>query len=240
MSDLHFEFHQDGGRAFVRALDPSGIDALVVAGDLATAPMLRGSLALLAEKYERVVFVTGNHEMYDSSPPEVAEIRKWVIDNAPCVTWLDKELLKFRGDPSTDIVGCTLWFPESQDARQNEDGLNDFRAIRDFKPWVYEEAKRDAEYLVDNVLEGDVVITHHLPTIQSVPERYRGDPMNAFFLHDVEEKVIRRRKPKLWIHGHTHDSCDYVIGETRVVCNPYGYHGRQVNPKFDPKFVVDV
>jgi len=45
LSDLHFEFHRDGGAAFVRGLDPSGVDAPVVAGDLATRRLLRDALA---------------------------------------------------------------------------------------------------------------------------------------------------------------------------------------------------
>ena len=31
------------------------------------------------------------------------------------------------------------------------------------------------------------------------------------------------RGPDLWVHGHTHDSFDYVLGWTQVVVNPYGY-----------------
>jgi Icc-related predicted phosphoesterase len=32
-------------------------------------------------------------------------------------------------------------------------------------------------------------------------------------------------RPALWLHGHTHGSCDYKLGDTRVVCNPMGYPG---------------
>ena len=28
---------------------------------------------------------------------------------------------------------------------------------------------------------------------------------------------------KLWTHGHTHEDFDYMVGETRIVCNPRGY-----------------
>ena len=31
-------------------------------------------------------------------------------------------------------------------------------------------------------------------------------------------------KAGLWIHGHTHDSFDYEVAGTRVICNPKGYH----------------
>jgi hypothetical protein len=31
----------------------------------------------------------------------------------------------------------------------------------------------------------------------------------------------------LWTHGHTHEDFDYMIGTTRVVCNPRGYVGHE-------------
>jgi len=46
----------------------------------------------------------------------------------------------------------------------------------------------------------------------------------------------------LWIHGHTHDSFDYVVNGTRVVCNPRGYapNGVNENARFDANLCVDV
>ena len=34
VSDLHLEFHEDGGREFLQTLDPRDAEVLVVAGDL--------------------------------------------------------------------------------------------------------------------------------------------------------------------------------------------------------------
>ena len=50
----------------------------------------------------------------------------------------------------------------------------------------------------------------------------------------------------LWVHGHTHDSFDYLVdrpggGTCRVVCNPRGYvrwDGTLENRGFDPGFEV--
>jgi hypothetical protein len=46
----------------------------------------------------------------------------------------------------------------------------------------------------------------------------------------------------LWVHGHTHDSFDYEVNGTRVVCNPRGYarNGINENVGFDPNFCVAV
>lgn len=36
---------------------------------------------------------------------------------------------------------------------------------------------------------------------------------------------VRERQAKLWlwIHGHSHDRCDYLLGKTRIIANPLGY-----------------
>jgi hypothetical protein len=45
--------------------------------------------------------------------------------------------------------------------------------------------------------------------------------------------------------GHTHDSFDYMLGKSRVVCNPRGYPinrgtGEYENPKFNSQLIVEV
>jgi len=53
----------------------------------------------------------------------------------------------------------------------------------------------------------------------------------------------------LWIHGHVHNSFDYMVGSTRVVVNPgsYALNIAQANspdallwenPQFDPAKIV--
>jgi len=45
---------------------------------------------------------------------------------------------------------------------------------------------------------------------------------------------------KLWCHGHIHKSKDYMIGDTRVVANPYGYYEYEINPDFDATKVIEI
>jgi len=66
------------------------------------------------------------------------------------------------------------------------------------------------------------VVSHHSPSPRSVPDRFRDDPLSPAFSSDLESLILRHQ-PDLWIHGHTHDSFDYTIGRTRVICNPKGY-----------------
>ena len=52
-------------------------------------------------------------------------------------------------------------------------------------------------------------------------------------------RIRSRHQPRLWIHGHIHDSHDYTIGNTRVIANPRGYID-ELNPNFDPELVIEV
>ena len=85
------------------------------------------------------------------------------------------------------------------------------------------------------------MITHHAPSRQSIHPRYADSLLNACFVSDAEHLVSGERA-QLWIHGHTHDSFDYVVHGTRVVCNPRGYakNGVNENPHFDPNLIVEV
>lgn len=71
-----------------------------------------------------------------------------------------------------------------------------------------------------------VVCTHHSPSHQSCHPRYKHDQiMNGGYHSDLEQFIMDRPNIKLWTHGHTHEDFDYMVGETRVVCNPRGYIG---------------
>jgi hypothetical protein len=40
------------------------------------------------------------------------------------------------------------------------------------------------------------------------------------------------------VHSHVHNSSDYLVGKTRVLCNPHGY-GTE-NPDFNGALVVEL
>jgi predicted phosphodiesterase len=71
MSDLHLEMHADGGAELIRELDPTGVDVLVLAGDITAARYyenLERPFKALAHKYRHILYIPGNHESYKSSP----------------------------------------------------------------------------------------------------------------------------------------------------------------------------
>lgn len=111
--------------------------------------------------------------------------------------------------------------------------------IGGFREWVGGKAKKSAEYLTGEIRPGDVVVTHHLPHIRSVAPRYVGDALTRYFLHDISD-VVEGCGARLWLHGHTHDSMDYRVGPTRVLCNPFGYRRYEENPGFQEFLTVDL
>jgi 3',5'-cyclic AMP phosphodiesterase CpdA len=235
-SDVHTEFHGDGGRAFVEGLPRRPGDVAVLAGDIATAPGLFEALALFGRHFERVVFVPGNHDWYGANRAQMAQLRGRVARALPHVSWLEESTVVLDGQR---FVGTSLWFPDSADARALRGAMPDFTAIADFEGWIWSAFERARSFLAESVQAGDVVVSHHLPSLRSVALRFSRSPLNAYFVGDVED-LIRERQPRLWIHGHTHDSFDYRIGSARVLCNPFGYLRSEVNPRFDEGLGVDL
>lgn len=69
-----------------------------------------------------------------------------------------------------------------------------------------------------------VVVGHHSPSKLSTKPRYEKDVMvNGAYSSDLSEFILDHPQIKVWTHGHTHHEFDYMIGSTRIVCNPRGY-----------------
>jgi predicted phosphodiesterase len=238
LSDVHVEFHADGGRDFVRSLDPEGVDVLVLAGDIAVGSGIVSALSLFCERYRdaTAIFVHGNHEFYGTNRASVVEWTREALRENRNLVWLDGGVTEVLG---RRFIGGPLWFRNDPRAASAKRGMSDFSEIQGFESWVYEENARMLRLLESDLREGDLVVTHHLPTHQSVAARYSGNPMNAFFVCDVEA-LIRERKPLLWMHGHTHASVDRVVGATRVLCNPFGYAQWELNSGFVERLIVEV
>lgn len=84
-----------------------------------------------------------------------------------------------------------------------------------------------------------VVVGHHAPSKQSTHPRYKSEViMNGGYSSDLDDFIIDHPQIKLWTHGHTHEDFDYMIGSTRIVCNPRGYDGYEVRAgRFELKFL---
>ena len=84
-----------------------------------------------------------------------------------------------------------------------------------------------------------VVVGHHAPSKASTHPRYKNEILvNGAYSTNLDNFILDRRQIRLWTHGHTHEDFDYMIGTTRVVCNPRGYDGYEARAdNFKLKYV---
>jgi predicted phosphodiesterase len=238
ISDVHVEFHADGGAGFLRALDATGVDLLVVAGDLGLARDLAGAFAILCAKYPAVAFVLGNHELYTSRPHAVEAHMAEIAARHRNLHWLDESAVVIGGQR---VVGTSLWFGSDAGAEADRLRLNDFRAIDGFADWVFAKNAHAQKFLRENVRPGDVVVTHHLPSWRCTHPKYAGSPLNKYFVCDLEPLIVARQ-PRYWLFGHTHERVREVVGACTLVANPFGYARvePESNAAFDERLILDV
>lgn len=236
LSDLHLEFRPDW-RQWVDSLD-NDCDVLVLAGDIATKE-IEDVLEAFAKRFANIYVVAGNHEYYGSSVDDTRARFRRAYLGIDAVWWLD---LTISFTQRRRLLGATLWF-EKPPTDESKWAMSDFTSIRSLEPWVYDQNRLARQWLAANLQEGDIVITHHLPSARCVHPKFIGSPLNRFFLGCMTRELddlIEDRKPAAWLFGHTHESTDIRIGKTRVVSNPYGYHGHETNPHFNPSLTIEV
>jgi len=108
---------------------------------------------------------------------------------------------------------------------------------------AYDDHKKMLAYIKDMVEgrnnEKFVVVGHHAPSKLSTHPRYKHDTlMNGAYSSSLDEYILDHPQIKLWTHGHTHEDFDYMIGSTRIVCNPRGYDGYERRAdRFELKFM---
>jgi len=253
LSDLHLEFQ----RKTEFKLEFIQRDVLILAGDVHLGSQAR-EFVLSQLEFSDVLMVLGNHEFYGYKMPIIREV--W---DGPTTEGINKEadangwngrlyVLDNKSVVIGDVtfIGSTLWtdFNGGDAKAMNEAGwcMNDYHKIYGdcgtITPTYTRELHQKAVTFIKNELLYDgkkVVITHHLPSEQSVSEKYSGDILNYAYYSDLDE-LIKTHKPNVWIHGHTHDSSDYMLGDTRVICNPRGYFPNDLNPDFNPNFTFDI
>lgn len=230
-------------------------DVIVVAGDVARPG---AAVAWLLGLRKPVFYVPGNHEFYGGSiAGTVAELKRRCAGTS--IRVLDNDEVVFGG---VRFLGTTLWtdFMLFGDGEQRAAAvqeavkfMRDFSRIRvreaDERPFSPADSTelfdKHAAWLERALAEPyagpTVVITHHAPSPRSIHPRFAGSLLNACFV-SAAERLVDGDRVRLWIHGHTHDSFDYVLNGTRVVCNPRGYAKNETNenPRFDPNFAVEI
>lgn len=245
VSDLHLEFSD----IFIKNNDANDIDVLILSGDIMVASKVlkpeseygirfRDFLKRCSFQFPHVIYVMGNHEFYDSGRwfDSINDMR------AACGVYDNVYLLERDTKVIDDVVfvGGTLWTDmnkyDPMTLHAVRDMMNDYRAIRNdkngfipLKPADTCERHRQTRDYITTVVDQNkdrkcVVVTHHSPSFRSCAPQYASEYlMNGAYHSELSELILDRPQIKLWTHGHTHNMFDYMIGETRIVCNPRGY-----------------
>lgn len=265
LSDLHNEFVERSPRHDTLA----AADVVVLAGDIHT-----GTSAIdWAARHlggKPTIYVAGNHEFYGGHWDKTLEdLRREAARGG--ISFLEDDQIVLDG---VRFLGCSLWtdFRYFGDGSAQQQAMNDYaaglmdcRAIKAQHPradgghltgrltaaHVLQRHNRSRTWLESALAQpfhgATVVVTHYLPHRNSVAPRFANDRLTPGFAVDLPVETIA--KADLWIHGHTHDSCAYVVRdpntarECTVICNPLGYPlstGGMENKRFDPQLLVQV
>lgn len=221
----------------------------------ARAHMYRDFLKRCSFQFPHVIYVAGNHEFYDGKFHKGVQYLRDECAKYPNIYFLECDT-KIIDD--VVFVGGTLWTdmnkgdPLTQHAIS--DMMNDFHVIRNdnhgytkLRPSHVMERFRNTVQYFGIVLElfkdkKCVVVGHHAPSYMSIAPDYKNDMlMNGGYASDLSEFILDRPQIKLWTHGHMHDPFDYMIGDTRVVCNPRGYSKNGVSVSgWNPDILIEI
>lgn len=235
LSDLHIEFKDYP----VDKLYSDSDTILILAGDIGLLKhaILFEFIENLSQQFYKIIYIAGNHEFYSSVLYGAFDKFKASISHLENVHCLEKETLVVD-----DIlfIGATTWTSfrggNPITMMQIGNGLNDYRKIRHGKvgyrkiiPTDILHENQKARNFIFNTLEKKsaryrktVVITHHAPSYKSLPEKWKYDSLNDAFVDNLDVEILKYN-PHMWLHGHIHESMDYMLGDTRIVANPKGY-----------------
>ena len=227
ISDLHQEFGMS-------ELSFKSADIVVLAGDVNIGTKgidwIKSTI-----KDKPVIYVLGNHEYYKGSYPKTLK-KISAIANESNVHVLENKAITID---DVCFHGATLWTDFSLFGNPRQYGsicqgkMNDYKKIRRDPSYsklrtidTFAIHNKSMNWLENSLNESEcatnIVVTHHAPSIRSIPEKYKQDPISSAYASNLEE-TIAKHQPDFWIHGHIHEPQDYYIGKTQIICNPHGY-----------------
>jgi len=221
------------------------------------AQRFRDFLKRCSFQFPHVIYVAGNHEFYHGKFFASLDHLREECAKYPNIYFLENDV---KIIDNIVFMGATLW----TDCNKHDpftlhalaDMMNDFRIIRhdqsgyrSLKPADIADRHRKTLQYFKTVMDGYpqeqkfVVVGHHTPSHMSCHPQYAHDYiMNGGYHSDLSDFILDHPQIKLWTHGHTHHPFDYVIGSTRVVCNPRGYEsdGYTEDTGWNPNIVLEV
>lgn len=218
------------------------------------AQRFRSFLHRVSKEFPHVVYVAGNHEFYHGRWSASLDHLREACAVYPNIYFLEREVKVIN---EVSFVGATLWTDCNKSDPLTLHGLtdmmNDYRIIRNdergytkLRPahsmYRHQQTLSYLKAILPDMKDRKVVfVGHHAPSAMSIHDRYKHNVhyiMNGGYHSELSEFILDHPQIKLWTHGHMHDPVDYMVGTTRVVCNPRGYGGHDPQADvFELKFL---
>jgi predicted phosphodiesterase len=247
MSDLHTEKYVNPLSFLTKLKFEPDLDFLILAGDTTTVALqsletLFGVYQFLSSKARWVVCITGNHEYYGSTKAHVETTLRIVTKDLTNLVWLFNEEVTLDGK---HFIGGAMWFPFPKpwddQLRFKEivsQGWSDYVEIKDLPHWVHDDNAKFTQVVTDKAGKDSIIISHHIPNMRCMNEKWWQAPTNYFFVSDQAQNICTK-EPRVWIHGHTHEKKIHRWFQTLIICNPHGYPAQ--NPLYNyPPVVVQI
>lgn len=260
MTDFCFisDIHNEDVVLDINVFENTEDTVLLIVGDFYVArkwDKLTKLIAPYSEAFKEVIYILGNHEHWDGSFVRDMYWYKNALKGFDNVTVMEKDCVVFD---NVAVIGATLWTDYNKlcplttlDARRN---MKDYRKIRNgtmvepfkdpFRPYdAYVDHTMAVYYIEEEITKQKalgrdiIVMTHHAPTLVSLDPNRGNDPLNPCYATDLSELILDTN-PDYWLHGHVHQSNDYMVGDTRVMSNPKGYDSYDRNVDFDPNIRI--
>lgn len=252
-SDLHLEFDLNRHYLDQHPLLPTG-QVLVLAGDITNLNYYRfrhwerSFVDQLADQYEQVLWLPGNHEYYRSRDlaDDQSSLDEFIRPN---VRLLNNATVEHQG---VRFICSMLWShipPEKAPYVQRF--LSDFHLIhyggQPLTTLMYNQLHQQAVAFLEAELNKPfagptVVVTHHVPSFVCEHPRHLDSPLSTAFVSE-QSSLIARYQPAYWIYGHSHGNVPLIqVGKTQLVTNQLGYvsHGEHTDFRPAALLAVDV
>lgn len=203
---------------------------------LVNAKQYRTFFDQASKEFPHIIYVAGNHEFYGGKWTKTLSILRSEMSVYPNIHFLEDEAVKLGG---FTFLGSTLWSDLNQYDPLTmftiKERMNDYHYITydvnhycKILPKHTTERFGKSKWFISDYIEKYrdetfIVCTHHAPSFYSTREKFEDQITNGAYASNLESLIYDNPQIKVWTHGHIHSPSDYVIGSTRVICNPRGY-----------------
>jgi len=223
-------------------------------GHASDAARYREFFKYCSENWKTVIYFAGNHEHYSGQWERTTPVLREETQHYGNIHYCDQDRVDID---DVTFLGVSLWTDfnnhDPLTIMSSRDMMNDYRAITEHPSEGLYHKLRPTTVLAKHVSDLEwlrvqlsllqnrkiVVCTHHAPSHSSIHRDYTHQHiMNGAFVSNLDEFILDNPQIKLWTHGHVHNTWNYTIGDTQIVCNPRGYPGEHSG--WNPQTVVEV